>query len=209
MRLEADIESADLSASIARAGRLPRVSASASYGTSWTSAAQQIVLDGGGIPIVDPGTGRPQTERTALLDQLDQQRGGGLGLSLSVPIFDANRTRNSVQRARVQAQTAQLNLEDQQQQIATQVRQAILDYRAAAAQVTFSRVQVEAAQQAFQAAEQRYAAGAGTLYDVQQAQTLLTNAQSNLVSAQYRFVFQEKLIDYYTGTIDVDRLSFD
>ncbi len=207
--LEADIESASLSASIARAGRLPRVSASASYGTSWTSASRAIVLDGSGIPILDPVTNRPQTERTALFDQLDQQRGGSVGLAVSMPLFDANRTRNSVQRARIQAQTAQLNLEDQQQQIATQVRQAILDYRAAAAQVTFSRVQVEAAQQSFQAAEMRYAAGAGTLFDVQQNQTLLTNAQSNLVSAQYRFVFQEKLIDYYTGTIDADQLSFD
>lgn len=215
--LEADIESAGLSESIARAGRLPRVSASASYGTSWTSASQQFILnsaglplDVDGVPILGPGTGQTAArERTPFFDQLDQQRGGSIGISLSYSIFDANRTRNSVQRARVQAQTAQLNLEDQQQQIATQVRQSILDYRSAAAQVTFSRVQVEAAQQAFQAAEQRYAAGAGTLYDVQQAQTQLTNAQSNLVSAQYQFVFQEKLIDYYTGTIDVDRLSFD
>jgi outer membrane protein len=207
--LETDIEAAETGISIAQAGRLPRVSASAGYGTSWTSAAEVFVLNDAGQIVIDPETGLRVTERVSLLDQLDQQRGGSIGLSLSVPLFDAFRTRDNVQRAQVQAQSARINLEDQRQQIATQVRQAILDYRAAGAQVAFSRVQVEAAQQAFQAAQQRYAAGAATLFDVQQAQTLLVNAQSNLVSAQYRFVFQEKLIDYYIGTIDTDRLSFD
>jgi outer membrane protein len=185
---EADIESAELGESIARGLRYPRVNVSAGYGTQWTDRL---------------------SDRFSFFDQLDFNRGGSIGLSLNVPLFDAFRTRVAVQRAQVQTANARLTLADQRQQVATQVRQAILDYEAAAAQVAFARVQVASAEEAFRAAEQRYAAGAGTLYDVQQARTLLTNAQSNLVTAQYSFVFQEQLIDYYTGTLDADQVSFD
>ncbi len=136
-------------------------------------------------------------------------RSGSVGLSLSFPIFDRMNTRNNVQQARVEYNNRLLDLDDTRQEIAVQVRQAYLDYLTAEKQLAVTEVQLQAATHALEAEEERYNLGAATLVELSQARALQLQASSNWVQARYDFIFQERLLDYYTGTLDPAQSLFD
>jgi outer membrane protein len=131
----------------------------------------------------------------------DSNRYGSVGLSLNFPIFDRFTTRNNVQQARVQLSSAELALEETRQDVAVQVRQAYLYYLTAVKRVEVTEVQLTAADQALEAEQERYNLGAATLVELSQARALQVEAASNRVQARYDLLFQERLIDYYTGRL--------
>lgn len=139
----------------------------------------------------------------------DSNRSGSVGISMSFPIFDRMSTRNNVQQARVEYNNALLDLDDTQQEVAVQVRQAYLDYLTAEKQVDVAEKQLQAANQALEAEQERYNLGAATLVELSQARAAQVRAASNWVQARYDFIFQEKLLDYYTGTLDPTQSLFD
>ncbi|HET6567443.1 MAG TPA: TolC family protein, partial [Rhodothermales bacterium] len=183
---EAGLKAARQGVRAARSSYFPRVGLNFSYGSGWSSVGE------------DPIT----RAYMPFWEQLDSRRGGGIGFSLSVPIFDRFTTRNNVQQARVQYENARLERESVRQGIAVQVRQAYLDYQTAQKSVDVARAQVESAQLALNAAQERYDLGAATLLEVAQARTVFVEAQSQQVQARYDLLFREKLIDYYLGALD-------
>ncbi len=182
---ELGIQAAREGIRISRSSYLPSIGLNFGYGTSWSSAFQ--LQDGSRMP---------------LSEQLDANRGGGIGLSFSIPLFDRLTTRNNIQQARVRLENARLAREDMQQDVAVQVRQAYLDYLTAQKSVEVAEVQVQAAQLALQAEEERYAVGVATLVEVSQARAAYVEAASQQVRAKYDFIFRERLIDYYLGILD-------
>jgi outer membrane protein len=173
------IEAADEGIRIARSNSLPTVGVGANYGSNYTSA-----------------------QTISVLDQIDQRRGGSLGFNVSMPLFDRFATRNSIQQARVQHSNARLQLAEVEQDVALQVRQAYLDYATAEKRLQVTEVQVAAAEQALRATQERYNVGATTLLELSRATSLHIQALSNRVQAKYDFLFRQRLIDYYLGSLD-------
>jgi outer membrane protein len=169
----------------AKAGRWPSVSLSASYGAGYSDS--------------DPG---------GLLDQFGDRQSGSVGLSLSLPLFDRLATSSAIEQARVGRANARLELADQRQDVALQVRRAVLDVKAAGEQLRAADARARAAQQALDANQERYAAGAATLYEVTLSRADWVSAVSDRVRARYNLLWQERLLDYYVGSLDLTgRLS--
>jgi len=183
---ELSIDAASEGIRIARSSRLPSVGFGIGYRSQWSSARKDFI------------TG----ETVSFFDQLDVNRGGNYGFSISVPIFDRFSSRNSVQRAQLTYNNQQLVLENLRHDIALQVRQAYLDYLTTLKQLEVTEKQEIAAQQALDAARERYNVGAATLVELTQAQAVYVQAASNRIQARYDFVFQKKLIDYYIGRLN-------
>jgi outer membrane protein len=163
----------------AGASRLPTVSVSAGYNTSFSSAAD--------IPFAD---------------QLDQRRGGSVSIGVSLPIFDRGSTDLASQRARIAADNARIALENQRQQVGLEVRRAYLDYQSARQQLQAAEAQQRAAALALESTQQRYDVGAATLLEVTQARASQVQATSALVSARYDLLLQRTVMDYYAGDLD-------
>ena len=180
---EVRIDAAEEGLRVARSGYFPRVGLSFGYGSRWSNAFQSPLAG-------------------SFFDQLDQQRGGSVGLSLSLPIFDRFQTRNNVQRAQVSYENARLDLQDLRQNVALQVRQAYLDYLTAEKELDVTEKQLQAADLALEAAQERYNVGAGTIVELTDARATQVRAASERVQARYDFLFQKRLIDYYLGTLD-------
>jgi outer membrane protein len=181
---EARVAAAEQGTRVARSGYWPDVTLSAGYSSAYTSVSP-FSFD----------------------EQLDQRRGGSVGLNLSVPIFDRRSTANATRRAELRTQSERLALEGLRQDIALQVRRVQLDYRSAQEQFSASDVQQRAAQLALDAVQQRYRAGAATLVEVSQARASQVQAASSLVSSRYNLLFQRTLADYYLGELDPARYS--
>lgn len=178
------VEAADADTKAAGASRWPTVSLTAGYSTAYNTASA-----------------------LSLSDQLDQRRGGSVGIGVSIPLFDRGSADLTTQRAQIAADNARLSLQQQQQSVALDVRRAYLDFQAAQARLTAAEAQEKAAGLAVDASRQRYDVGAATLVEVSQARATLVQAQSAVISARYTLVFQQSLMSYYTGTLDPSRIS--
>ncbi len=170
---------------MARAGYWPSLSLSAGYGVSYSDASSGDVWD-----------------------QFEDRQSGSLGLSLSLPLFDRLTTRHQVEQARINTANARLTCADLRQEVALQVRRAVLDVTAAREQLRAADAGERAARQALAANEERYAAGASTLFEVSQSRADWVAAASERVRARYNLLWQERVLEYYVGTLDpAGRLS--
>lgn len=150
----------------------------------------------------------PNIDRS-FLDQVEGNRGNSLSFNISYSIFDGFSRSTQVQQAEVQYRNAMLEMESLRQNAALQVRQGYLEYEAARKSLEVSETQVLAAERALEASENRYNVGAGTLVELSQAQAQYVTAVSNRVQAQYNFLFQSKLVDFFVGRLDLSSPLFD
>jgi len=174
----------------AKASYYPSLSISGRYGTDWSSR--------GRIPDPDNPDGFITQSFT---EQLDNNRGGGISLSLNIPIFDQLQRSTQVEQAQVQAQNAKYQLQDQRQQVALQVRQSYLDYRNAVQQLEAAKKRLRAAERARTAAQERYELGSADIVELQNAIRDYVDAASQQVRARYNLLFQQKRIDYNVGRL--------
>lgn len=172
------VEAAKREILVAEGGRLPVVSANGGYSSGFNSAA-----DG------------------SFGNQLNQRRGGSLGVGVSIPILDRGAASIARQRAQIQLENETLSLRDVEQTVALEVRRAFLDYQVAKEQVVESNAQQRAAALALEAAQARYRAGASTFIEVALARATLIQAQSLAVNARSSLAFQQALMSYYTGVL--------
>lgn len=168
----------------ARGGRWPTLSLSAGYNSAYNSATD-----------------------IGFVDQLDQRRGGSIGLGISIPLFDRGNVDLATQRALINEENARLELKNTQQQVGLEVRRAYLDYQTALQQYDAAQAQLRAAQLALEATQQRYNVGAATLFEVTQARAALVQAESSLISARYGLLFQRASIGYYVGDLNPRAVS--
>jgi outer membrane protein len=176
---EARVGAAEQDVKAAQASKWPTISLSLGYNTAYSSASELSVAD-----------------------QLNQRRGGSVGIGVSIPLFDRGSTDLATQRAQIQADNARLALQQQRQQVALDVRRAYLDHRAAQERLAAAQAQQRAADQALAATRERYRVGAATLVELTQSQAAQVQAASALVNARYSLVFQQSLMSYYTGELD-------
>src|SRR3954471_19496359 len=92
------VEAAQQDVKAANASRWPTISLTGGYNSGVSSAAD-----------------------ASFLDQLNQRRGGSIGVGLSIPIFDRGATQAATERAQIQADNAKLALATQRQQVALEV----------------------------------------------------------------------------------------
>ena len=170
------VEAAGQDVKTAAASKLPTISLTGSYSTAYNSATD-----------------------LSIANQLDQRRGGGIGIGVSIPLFDRGSSSAAEQRAQIAQSNAQLALSQQRQGIALDVRRAYLDFSSAKQQLTAATAQLAAAQKAVEATQARYKVGAATLVEVSQAQAQEVSAASALTTARNNLVLQEKAIDYAVG----------
>ena len=137
-----------------------------------------------------------------ILEQFDDRQSAGLGLSLTYPLFDGMETRNGIRRAALGLESAELGLAGLRQDVALQVLRAVLDRNAARESLEAATARLSAARQALFYTNERYLAGASTLFEVTLARADLISAESGEVSARYRLLWQDRLIEYYVGTLD-------
>ena len=174
------IENAEINKTIAQSGLLPTVSASYSFGTNYFTVDNALTQPG-------------------YLDQLKDNRGHTLGVSVSIPIFDKYATRTSAQKSAIQKEIATYSLEDEKTKLRAEVERAYIDAKTSLKTFEAAKKSVEAQEEAYRNAKERYDLGILTSYDFDQVRNQLVNAQSAFVRAKYNFVFRSKFLEFYYG----------
>lgn len=134
-----------------------------------------------------------------ILDQFNDNKGQSFGLQLSVPIFNGFSTRNNVERNKVSLEKSKIDLEQKSLDLQRNVYTAFTDAKGALNTYESSTVTLEARQQAYNYAKEKYDVGLMNSFDFTQAQTLLTNAQSDVIRTKYDYMFKIKILEFYFG----------
>ena len=134
-----------------------------------------------------------------ILDQFNDNKGQSFGLQLSVPIFNGFSVRNNVERSKVSLEKSKIDLEQKSLDLQRNVYTAFTDAKGALNAYESSTVTLEARQQAYNYAKEKYDVGLMNSFDFTQAQTLLTNAQSDVIRTKYDYMFKIKILEFYFG----------
>ncbi|WP_291786537.1 TolC family protein [Cecembia sp.] len=125
------------------------------------------------------------------------------GFSLTVPIFNNFDNRAAVVRARVEFQNQQLDKSALERRISQEVKLAFENFKGAIRREEATRLQLEAAVEAQTVISERFRLGVSNFVDLSQANQQLVTAQSDHAQAQYSLFFQDLMLKFALGILEV------
>ncbi|SHM80151.1 TolC family protein [Flavobacterium saccharophilum] len=189
---QTNLEIAEKNVTIAKGAYQPRLSGFYSFRTN---ASYSDVVTG-----IDPVTNEPTYAPPApVFDQFSDNKGHSFGLDLQIPIFNGFSVRNNVERNKVNLEKSKIDLEQKSLDLQRNVYTAFTNAKGALNTYESSTVTLEARQQAYNYAKEKYDVGLMNSFDFTQAQTLLTNAQSDVIRTKYDYIFKIKILEFYFG----------
>jgi len=196
---ELALQNSETGIKIAKADYLPSLSLTAGLSTVYNHVQGQeddffVPID----PINDP-SGPEKLIKNGFFDQLDNNLGEFVGLSLSIPVFSRGQVKSNVNRAKINQNISQVNLDDSKRALRESVERAYINAKATLKEYEAAEKSVKAQEQSFTFAQERYNLGATNSFDFEQVRNRLVNAQSSLIRAKYNFVFRTKLLEFYYG----------
>ena len=132
-------------------------------------------------------------------DQLKDKGYRQLTYSLDVPIFNRLATQNQISNAKVSVLDAKVNLDQTRQTLYKTIRQVHADAVAAFDDYQAGLVAVESMEEAFKYTGEKYNVGIVSTMDYNVAKNDLSKAQSDLLSAKFKYIFYTKILDFWAG----------
>ncbi len=193
---ELSLKNAETQIEVAKADYLPSLTASAGLNTVYNHT--QGRSDDFFIP--DPNNpGQQLLVKNGFFDQLDNNLGQFVGLSLNIPIFNRGQVKANVNRAKINQKISEVNLSDQKLALREAIERAYINAKATLKEYEAATKSVEAQQISFDYAKQRYDLGVTNSFDFEQVRNRLVNAQAALARAKYNYVFRTKVLEFYYG----------
>ncbi len=171
--------------SVANAARLPQLNAFFSYNTFFTSLDDRTIRD-------QLFTIYPRRQ---------------YGVQLTIPIFNNFENKLAVTRSRMELQNQQLEKAALERRINQETKLAFENYKAAINRNLATQVQLEAAEEAQKAISERFRLGVSNFVDLAQVNQQLVAAQADRAQAQYTLYFQEVLLRFALGVLDVGEVA--
>jgi outer membrane protein len=175
------LQSSEANIQTARAGHLPTLYLGADYSDSKTISGNEFSTDGS-----------------------DGNRGGTLGLTLSVPIFSGGATSSRVRQAIAQRDVTQDQLEQTRRALVRNTRNSYQTLVAGISEVEARRSAVTSARAAYEASQVGLEVGTRTVLDVLVNQQTLFNAEREYALARYNFLQNRLLLEQAAGSLDVE-----
>ncbi|MDE6535415.1 MAG: TolC family protein [Muribaculaceae bacterium] len=171
------VEAAGQQISVAKTGWIPRLNLSAGLGSNYYKV--------NGL------------ENERFSDQFRHNFAQQIGLSLSVPIFDAFQTRNAVRRARVNQVSTQLNFETAADNLYKAIQQAYYQAAGARERHNAATLAVEASEASLNAVTEKYGLGRATPTEFENAKNQYVKALSERTQAKFEFLLRARILAFY------------
>lgn len=141
----------------------------------------------------------PLTESYKFADQIKDNFGQYIGVSLQIPIFNGFTARSGVRKAKINYIQNQTEEQLSKNNLNKVIYQAVADLKAAQSTFQSSTKTFNARKEAFSVIEQRYNVGLVNALDYSTSQTNRNRAEIDMIRAKYDLLFKAKVIDYYLG----------
>ena len=131
--------------------------------------------------------------------QMKENFGQNFGIGLSIPILNGRRARTSWEQSKLTVKNLELTKEQGDQQLKQDIYKAYIDATAAIQKFNANKKGVQTAQKAYDFANKRYELGLLSTYELLNSQNALQTAKTQLLYAQFDYVFKIKLLEFYKG----------
>lgn len=131
--------------------------------------------------------------------QFDQNKGGYVSMSLSIPIFSGLSRRSSLNRSRNYMQIARLENLEVRREVHDQIVQAVSQRDGLAKQYELARQQVRSNDLAHRASVRKYEKGLLSPIELRTSANTLMLSRCEELGARLRYLIKCRLVDYYNG----------
>ncbi|KGN81862.1 TolC family protein [Porphyromonas sp. COT-290 OH860] len=138
----------------------------------------------------------------SLADQWDHNGRSYIGLNLSIPIFDAFRTRSRIRMAKINYTERTLQLEQAKKKLYKEIAQARANVLATERKISVSEASLLASDEALQLVEAKLMAGKATMNEYSEAKTRHLLAEIEALKSKYDFVLRSRVLGFYTTISD-------
>ena len=164
----------DLNIKIAKAGKLPTISANAGATTSTTSMNK----NGWGSQI-----------------KTNFSLGGGIGVS--IPIFDNRQTKTSVNKALIQRESILLDIKNEQTKLYSTIENYWLQANTNQSQFKAAKVSSESAQTSYELLSEQFKLGLKNIVELRTGKDNLLKAKQNELQAKYLTILNINMLKFY------------
>ena len=171
-----NIQSADLSISMAKAGYLPNVSLTAGIGTTHTTGSD-----------------------FTFSEQVKRGWNNSIGLSVSLPIFSNRETKSAVEKAKIQRESRQLDLTNAQKELYRTIETMWLDASSAQQQFVAADAKLKSSQSSYELVNEQFKLGMKNTVELLTEKNNLMSAQQERVQAKYMAILNRVLLEFYAG----------
>ncbi len=132
-------------------------------------------------------------------EQVRDNTSAGVGLGLSIPIFNGWQVNTSIANARLALENSDLELQNKRLTLYATIQQAYADALAALKKFTASEQALISMEESFKYTEKKFEVGLVNTVDYNTSKNQLTATQSDLLQAKYDFIFRIKILNFYKG----------
>ena len=132
---------------------------------------------------------------TQLSDQLNEQ----VGLTLSIPIFNKNRTKTNVAKSRIALKQAELDKLQTELTVKQSITQEYQNLVSALNKYNVTDIRQNAYKKTFEAYSAQFNVGSITVVDLLQQQNNYISALNDYIQSKYSFILLRKVLDVYMG----------
>jgi len=145
----------------------------------------------------DPVQGLIVAPAPGFFSQVKDNLGQSFGFQLNIPVFNGFSVRNNVSRAKVALRQQELSFEQQKLNFERNIYTAHTDANGTLVSYQAAKKSLEARKLAVDYAKERYNIGAINSFELTQAQTLLNNAEAEVLRTKYDYLFRIKILELY------------
>lgn len=186
-----NLEVAQKDVKIAKGAYQPNLIGFYSFSTRAGSNDRILGVDATGKPIV--------AGPMPILDQFSDNKGHSFGFQLNIPILNGFTARNNVTRSKISLERFQVAFSQQELDLERNVFTAFTDAKGALNTYEAALSALDARTEAYNYAKEKFNVGMMNTFDLNQAQTLFVNAQSEVLRTKYDYIFRVKVVEFYFG----------
>lgn len=209
-------KAAELDVDIAKAGILPTLSFFGNLRTDFATGVPDFMnvigdpvevlgdptilnVNGADVEVRQYVTSGLEFADRQYFDQIGDNFGQSVGLSLNIPIYSQDRNKINMERARLNIISTEVTNEQNKQNLKANIQLAIADAKAAKKQMEAAQRSVDALDAAYVNTGKRFELGAANSFEFTSAKNQLDQAQVTLTIAKYDYLYKLKIVDFYKG----------
>jgi len=145
------------------------------------------------------GLGTGHSDFSNFGPQVNNRLNEQIGLTVTIPIFNKNRTKTNVTRSKISLQQAELSFMQTELNIRQTVMQEYQDVMSAYNKYKVTDIRQNAYAKSFEAYRTQFNAGSITPVELLQQQNNYIGALNDYIQSKYGFMLKRKILDVYMG----------
>jgi len=204
------VQSAEYGIKLAKANYLPTISIGGNLNSLFSSLGrritgyndinvpQEIIFNGQSATIEIPTT-VPLTGKNPYFSQLNENIGYGVGLGLSIPIYNNYSAKAQVRQAEIAVEAAKLEADQTKETLKNNIQTALNELRATANTYEVSKRATAASRLAYDNTKIKFDLGSANTFELLSSKNRLDIAVTEELLSRYDYIFRSKVVDYYLG----------